>query len=86
MAAELSRMKGWLSEQDVGRIEQSFSCLGVPVRGPAMAVDRYVELMQHDKKVQNGKMNLVLLEQIGRAVSTNAALMSDVTNAIACRT
>ena len=65
MAAELSRMKGWLSEQDVGRIEQSFSCLGVPVRGPAMAVDRYIELMQHDKKVQNGRLRLILLKQLG---------------------
>ena len=51
-----------------------------------MGVERYLELMQHDKKVQNGKMNLVLLEQIGRAVSTSAAPLSDVTQAITSRT
>ena len=86
MAAELSRRMGWLGEGDIERIEALFRRAGLPTVGPALEPAKYLDLMQHDKKVQNGKMNLVLLEQIGRAVSTNAALMSDVTNAIACRT
>lgn len=85
MAAELSRMKGWLSEQDVGRIEQSFSCLGVPVRGPVMAVDRYIELMQHDKKVQNGRMRLVLLKQLGEGCIDDSATTEEISAAILAR-
>ena len=85
MAAELSRMKGWLSEQDVGRIEQSFSCLGVPVRGPAMAVDRYIELMQHDKKVQNGRMRLILLKQLGEGYIDDSATTEEISAAILAR-
>ena len=85
MAAELSRMKGWLSEQDVGRIEQSFSCLGVPVRGPVMAVDRYIELMQHDKKVQNGRMRLILLKQLGEGYIDDSATTEEISAAILAR-
>lgn len=33
-----------------------------------MASDRYLELMQHDKKVLDGRLRLVLFKQIGRAL------------------
>lgn len=86
MAAELSRRMGWLGEGDIERIEALFRRAGLPTVGPALEPAKYLDLMQHDKKVQNGKMNLVLLEQIGRAVSTNAATLSDITKAITSRT
>ena len=86
MAADLSRRLGWLNDGDVERIDALFRRAGLPTVGPALAPAKYLELMQHDKKVQNGKMNLVLLEQIGRAVSTSAAPLSDVTQAITSRT
>ena len=86
MAADLSRRLGWLNDGDVERIDALFRRAGLPTVGPALAPAKYLELMQHDKKVQNGKMNLVLLEQIGRAVSTSAAPLSDVTKAITNRT
>ena len=86
MAAELSRRLGWLGEDDVERVEALFRRAGLPIVGPVMEPTKYLELMQHDKKVLNGKMNLILLERIGRAVSTNSASLSDVIQAIACRT
>jgi len=50
-----------------------------------MDVSRYLELMRHDKKVVDGKMRLVLIEQLGRAVLSHVATPSDIARAIAAR-
>lgn len=85
MAVELSRRMGWLSQADVARVEALFQRASLPTYGPAMTADKYLELMQHDKKVQNGRLTLVLLDRIGHAVSTTTALMSDIAGAIEAR-
>jgi len=86
MAVELSRRLGWIDGADVERIEALFERAGLPTVGPAMAPPKYLELMQHDKKVQNGKLNLILLEKLGRAVSVNAASLPEIAAAITSRT
>ena len=86
MAAELSRRMGWLGDADVARVEALFRRASLPTYGPTMAVEKYLELMQHDKKVQNGRLTLVLLKQLGSAVSATTAPMSDVSAAIQART
>jgi 3-dehydroquinate synthetase len=63
MAAELSSQLGWIGPDDVGRVERIFQRAGLPVYGPALAGERYLDLMQNDKKVQDGKLRLVLLQQ-----------------------
>ena len=68
MAAELSRRLGWLSHQDVERVESLFVRAGLPIRGPELAGERYLELMASDKKVEGGQLRLVLLESVGKAV------------------
>ncbi len=70
MAADLSRRLGWLGEQDVERVKNLFVRAGLPVRGPQMAVERYLELMGLDKKVADGKIRFVLLKNLGEAVIT----------------
>ena len=40
-----------LARADVMRTEQLFTRVGLPVRDPAMPVNRYLELMRRDKKV-----------------------------------
>lgn len=85
MAAELSRRLGWISAADVERVDQLFRRVGLPVSGPAMDVDRYLELMQHDKKVQGGKLRLVLFKQIGQAVVSDCAAPAEIAAAIAAR-
>ena len=73
MAADLSRRLGWLSEGEVHRIENLISRAGLPTRGPAkLATEQFITLMGQDKKVLNGRMNLVLLKTIGQAVVTDA--------------
>ena len=85
MAAELSRYLGLINSSDVERVERLFSRVGLPTRGPAMDASRYLELMRHDKKVADGKMRLVLLEQLGRAVVSHIATPSDIAKAITAR-
>lgn len=86
MAAELSYRLGWLSESDVARIDALFRRAGLPVTGPALGADRYLELMQHDKKVQGGKLRLVLFRRLAQAVVSDAALPSEIASAIEART
>ena len=85
MAAELSADLGWLSGGDIARIEQLFVRIGLPVRGPAMPMDRYLELMRRDKKVQGGKMRLVLLKRLGEALVVDMATPTAIGNAICAR-
>lgn len=70
MAADLSRRMGWLSQADIGRIERSFKAGGLPTEAPALGVDKYLDLMGLDKKVADGKIRLILLKSIGKAVMT----------------
>jgi shikimate kinase/3-dehydroquinate synthase len=68
MAADLSQRLGWINEQDVVRIRKLFEQAGLPVIAPDLGVEKYLELMGLDKKVEGGKMRFVLLKQIGHAV------------------
>ena len=85
IAAELSRLMGWIDEEAVARIENIFVRAGLPVRSPPLGVDRYLELMSHDKKVQDGKLRLVLLREIGKAEVSDAATTAQIAAAIEAR-
>jgi 3-dehydroquinate synthase len=70
LAAEMSARLGWLSESDVGRVRRLFSLARLPVEAPPMPAARWLDLMGHDKKVRGGRIRLVLLQGMGRAVTT----------------
>jgi 3-dehydroquinate synthase len=40
---------------------------GLPVRGPALGADRYLELMRVDKKAEGGEIRFVVIESLGVA-------------------
>lgn len=82
MAAELSRLLGWLTDADVERTESLFQRAGLPVRGPQLGEARYIELMRHDKKVAEGRLRLVLLRRLGEAVLTADADEAAIAEAI----
>ncbi|WP_172202460.1 3-dehydroquinate synthase [Niveibacterium sp. COAC-50] len=82
MAAELSRILGWLTEDDVARIQRLFVRAGLPVRGAPLGADRYLSLMRHDKKVADGQLRLVLLKAIGRATISAEADEAQIRAAI----
>jgi 3-dehydroquinate synthase len=67
MAAELSVRAGLLAPADAARVRALLERAALPVKGPAMAPERYLELMALDKKAARGRTRFVLLERIGRA-------------------
>jgi len=85
IAAELSCRLGWLAADAMQRIEALFVLAGLPVRGPRLGAGRYLELMRHDKKVLDGRLRLVLLEGIGKAVVTDIATEETIAAAIEAR-
>jgi 3-dehydroquinate synthase len=70
LAARLSVRQGDLSEIDASRLADVLTRAGLPIRPPALGVQRYLELMGYDKKVQDGKLRLILLRSIGEAYLT----------------
>lgn len=83
MAAELSRRLGWLTEADIERIRAIHVRAGLPVQGAAMSPEEYVGHMRHDKKVESGKLRLILLQAIGQALIYGDAPESEILAAIA---
>lgn len=82
IAARLSMRLGWLSSEDVERIRVLFVKAGLPVMAPSLGAARYLELMRHDKKVEGGRLRLVLLRGIGQAVLSNQVQDCDIEAAI----
>ena len=71
MAADLSARLGWLAAGDARRAQDLVARAGLPVRPPrGLSPARFLALMAHDKKVKAGKLRLVLLRGIGRAIVT----------------
>lgn len=73
MAADLSCRLQRITSQDVERIRLLYRQAGLPLEGPRIPVQRYLELMQLDKKVESGHIRFILLDKIGQA-----ALVDDV--------
>lgn len=71
MAADLSQRMAWLSAADVARIKNSFIAANLPINPPKLGATKYLDLMGLDKKVENGKIRLVLQQGIGKAVITS---------------
>lgn len=82
MAAELSRRLGWLHGAQVERVRTLLHRAGLPVSGPALGAERYLDLMAHDKKVEAGQLRLVLLKDIGAGVVSATADSADIAAAI----
>ena len=51
----------------LARTESLLRQAALPVKAPALGIDRYIELMMHDKKVDSGKVRFVLLRALGDA-------------------
>lgn len=72
MAADLSRRIGDVTESDCQRISTLLQKARLPVGAPRqLTTERMTDLMAVDKKVKDGKMNLVLLKSIGKAFVTS---------------
>jgi 3-dehydroquinate synthase len=72
LAADLSCEMGLVSAGFVERLEALLRRAALPVRAPAMAPARWLELMRVDKKADAGEMRFVLIDEPGSAVLRNA--------------
>ena len=71
MAVELSHLLGWISGAERDRCVTLIGAAGLPICPPTdMQAADFERLMAVDKKVLDGQLRLVLLEQIGAAVVT----------------
>jgi 3-dehydroquinate synthase len=71
LAAELSCRMGLMSRAEVERARALLAAAQLPTAAPALGVDRYLDFMGHDKKVEQGRLRLVLLKRIGEAFVTS---------------
>jgi 3-dehydroquinate synthase len=67
MALQLSHRLGLIDAAFAERVTALIQRAGLPVRGPALGADRYLELMRVDKKAEGGQIRFVVIEQPGRA-------------------
>lgn len=68
LAADLSRRLQYLTPESQQRCVDLIRSAGLPVAAPIeLSVERMLELMAVDKKVQDGRVRLVLLDAIGQA-------------------
>jgi 3-dehydroquinate synthase len=70
MAADLSHRLGYLSAPDKSRITALVKAAGLPVVAPDLGTERWLELMEVDKKNEGGEIKFILLNPLGQAIIT----------------
>jgi 3-dehydroquinate synthase len=68
MAADLSHRLGFIDAPSKARITAVVKAAGLPVVAPDLGVDRWLELMEVDKKNEGGKIKFILLKPLGASV------------------
>jgi 3-dehydroquinate synthase len=72
MAMQLSQRLGLVDVAWVRRVTELLHRAGLPVVGPALGPDRYLELMRGDKKSEAGQIRFVLIHRPGTATVRTA--------------
>jgi 3-dehydroquinate synthase len=72
MAADLSHRLGLLDQASVERIRTLVQKAGLPVVAPDLGVERWIELMEVDKKNEGGAIKFILLKPLGNPSITGA--------------
>lgn len=73
MAANLSCRLNQLSQAEVDRLTNIIKSVNLPTQPPKFGAERYLELMQVDKKTEGGQIRYVVLEHIGNAQIKNVS-------------
>jgi 3-dehydroquinate synthase len=70
MAAELSQRLGYIDASTKTRIAALVQAAGLPTIAPDLGVQRWLELMEVDKKNEGGQIKFILLKPLGKTVIT----------------
>ncbi|MFM2111660.1 MAG: 3-dehydroquinate synthase [Pseudomonadota bacterium] len=83
MAARLSKVLGYVDEAFVQRLTRLVAAAGLPVTGPKLGVQKYLDLMAVDKKAEGGDIRYVLIDKPGHAImkAVEAATVAKVIEA-----
>jgi 3-dehydroquinate synthase len=72
MATDLSMRRGDISSDDLARVIALLKRAQLPIKAPKdMTPEQFIELMGVDKKILDGRLRLVLLESLGKAIVTS---------------
>ncbi|SFU95736.1 3-dehydroquinate synthase [Pseudoduganella namucuonensis] len=72
MAADLSQRMGYIDAETVERLRALVAAAGLPVAAPDLGAERWLELMEVDKKNEGGAIKFILLKPLGAPKITNA--------------
>ena len=67
MALQLSQRLGLVDPAFVARVTALIARAGLPITGPKLGAERYLELMRVDKKAEAGEIRFVLIDGRGKA-------------------
>ena len=67
MAADLSARLGHISKADAQRLKRIIASMHLPIVPPKLGAERFMELMQVDKKTEAGQIRYITLGSIGAA-------------------
>jgi 3-dehydroquinate synthase len=70
-AARIANRMHILNADDLNKLEDIVKEAGLPVKMPDLDVRQVIEVMKHDKKVQQDRLRFVLLKSIGHAFVTD---------------
>ncbi len=85
MAADLSQRLGFIDAAAKQRLTAVVRAAGLPVTAPNLGVERWLELMQVDKKNEGGEIRFILLKPLGAplmATVPRAALLATLQAAV----
>jgi 3-dehydroquinate synthase len=84
MAADLSTRLGYLDGADNARIIALVKAAGLPVTAPDLGAERWLDLMEVDKKNEDGKIKFILLKPLGETVITGVPADTLLATLAAC--
>jgi len=68
IASEVSKEMGYINSEEVQRLTEIISQLHLPIKPPQWSAKKYLELMAHDKKAEQGEIKYILLKELGQAI------------------
>lgn len=80
-ANKISQMKGLLSDSEYVQAQAVLAKFELPALGD-LSPERVLEVVAHDKKNINGKLNFILLNAIGEAVVSTDVSEQDIVNSL----
>ncbi|KAF1047698.1 MAG: 3-dehydroquinate synthase [Herbaspirillum frisingense] len=72
MAADLSHRLGYIDAAARERIRAVTAAAGLPTTAPDLGAERWLELMEVDKKNEGGQIKFILIKPLGTPLITNA--------------